>query len=153
MAGKSYKFVSCQGSVSGAIEDAVSALTELGEECTGAADNFPNSDHPKAEAFREAGSTLEGISVEVGDLPDDLAEQTVQYQEAVPRAKRRSPSRSVRCSNACAMLQASADRLQEWLDDDANKDHDDRGDVETLISECESAISEAEGVEFPGMFG
>lgn len=152
MAGKTYKFVGHTSAISACLEDGVAALVELGEECRTSAENFPNQDHPKAQAFGEAADALENVSLDV-DLPEELASVEVGYREAVPKRKGRAPGRAVRCSNACAAIQAGIEGLQAWLDDDANKDHDRYSEVEQLVSEAEGIVSDAEGVEFPGLFG
>lgn len=149
---KSYKSEICRGTVSGVLEDGVSILNDLGSECTEAADNFPNYDHPKAEAFREAASPIEDLSLDV-DLPEDLAASEVEYVESRPRRKRHNPSRASRRDNAVAMLQAGLEGMQAWLEDEANAEHEKRDEVSSLCTDVENAISEAEGVEFPGLYG
>lgn len=147
----SYKNETRITTVSAAIADGLSALVELGEECDEAADNFASPDHPKAEAFREVANSLTGLSVSPDDLPEDLADQSVTYSERVPRSKRRAAGRAVRRDNATGMLTAAADALQNWLD--SNEEHEDWDNVSTIKDELESSVSEAECVEFPGMFG
>lgn len=150
MSGKSYKSINCKSSVSACLEQGVSALVELGEECRASADNFENQDHPKAQAFSEAADALENQSLDV-DLPDAPAELEVPYTERVPRRRRHNPSRASRCSNAIASLQAGLEAMQEWSE--ANPDHDKRDEVDSLCVDVENLISEAEGVEFPGLYG
>lgn len=142
---KSYKPVQRQTTVSAAIEDAKSELETLGEECRSAADNFPNQDHPKAQAFAEAADALEQISVDT-DCPEEVGEQTVTYTEMIPRRKRHNASRASRRDNAVAALSAAKDVLDGW-------EGADQDDAQQLANEVDDAIGSAEGVEFPGLYG
>lgn len=148
---KSYKIVPCSGALAGVVSDAVAALAELGEECRAAADNFASPDHPKAQAFAEAADVLEGV--QEPEVPDCCSDVVVSYGESVPRRKRHSPGRAVRCYNAASALSACAEAVREWADDPANADHDDLDAATQLADELEGIASEVEGVEFPGMFG
>lgn len=150
---KSYKSVPCVGTVA-SVEDAFSALEELGSECREVVDNTGDSglsQTQRIQTFDETASTLEGLSAP--DVPECVAELEIRYSDSVPKSKRRSPSRAARCANACAVLAAAAEAAQQWLDDEANAEHDDRDEVEQFISDLESAVGEAEGCEFPGLYG
>lgn len=149
---KSYKPNPCKSTVNAALEDGVAALVSLGEECRESGDNFENQSHPKAEAFGEVADALENLSLDI-DLPDDLAELEVSYTDQVPRRKAHNPSRASRCGNAVAALQAGFDGLQSWLDRAENTEHEKRDEVDSLATEVENMIGEAESVEFPGLYG
>lgn len=144
---KSYKPVQRQTTLSAAIEDAKSELETLGEECRSASDNFPNQDHPKAQAFAEAADALEGISIDT-DCPELATDLVVAYTEEVPRRKNHSPSRASRRGNTVAMLTAAKEVLEDW-----ECKGDDVDDAQALANELDYAIGEAKGVEFPGLYG
>jgi len=177
-----YKSVPQKGTIAGLIEDGYSQLEELGSECDEAANNFPNSSHPKAEAFSEAASTLQGVSLP--DLPEvDGMDGEVCYSAMVNKDKRKGPSRSVRCGNACTMLTAAAEAIQDLIDGPLQERKDmleekyetanDRGhsdeaqaaqdaldevekqvdDLTELKDQLESDANDCEGVEFPGLYG
>lgn len=149
---KSYKSVSCTGTVS-SLNDAIADLTALGEECREIVDNAPPglADTQRIQTFEETASSLE--SVQDLDIPEVVTDLAIGYIEQRWSRKRGGPSRAVRCENACAVLWAAQGALEEWLDDDANEEHDDRDEVEQLMGEIADALSYAEDAEFPGMFG
>lgn len=149
---KSYKNVACVGTVS-SITDAFAELETLGEECTEIVDNAEGglAETQRIQTLGETASTLSNLSEP--EVPECIGELEIRYADSVPKNKRRGPSRAARCGNACGVFTAAAEAAQAWLDDDANAEHDDRDDVQTFIDECESLVGEAEGCEFPGMFG
>lgn len=155
----SYKSVEQVGSVGG-VADAISELTELGDECREIVDNAEGglSETARIQTFDETATALEGINEP--DVPQCIDELEVRYFEQRPRRKARAASRAVRCANAVAMLQAAVEAAQQWLDDTeaapedtSAEDEANREEVESFIDELESIISEVEGCEFPGMFG
>lgn len=148
----SYKNRSTESTVS-AISDACSALEELGGECREIVDNASDGlkETSRIQTFDETAGTLESISEP--DVPECIAELPITYSEQVSTRKGRGESRAVRCQNAVSVLQAAVEAAQEWLDDEANAEHNDRDDVDTFVNEVESIISDAESCEFPGMYG
>lgn len=155
--GRAYKSVQCAGTVS-SIEDAFSALEDLGSECRELVDNVEGTglrETQRIQTFDETASTLEGLSAP--DVPECIAEVTISYHDSVPARKGRSPSRATRCQNAIAVLQAAADAAQQWLEDTEaapeDTDEEKRSDVEDFIQSLEEAVGEAEGCEFPGLHG
>jgi hypothetical protein len=116
---KSYKFVQrSPKSLDSLISDGVQELTDLGEECRNASDNFPNSSHPKAEAFGEVADVLENVEAPgLDDLPDELVNEQLAWNESIPKDKRRQASRDVRRTNAVGQLEIARDRLNEWADE------------------------------------
>lgn len=152
----SYKIVNQTGTIS-SVSDAVSALTDLGDECREIVDNAEGGlkETSRIQTFEETAGTLEGISEP--DVPDCIADVAVEYGEQVPRRKARHPSRAVRCANAVALLQAASESAQQWLDDTEAAPEDtneaERDEVQDFIDNLDNIISDAEGCEFPGMFG
>lgn len=112
-----YKSTPAKGSISSLISDGYGEIAELGEECRSASDNFPNSEHPKAQAFAEAADTLEGVSE--ADVPDCLSENDaeVSYSLLVNKDKRKGTARHARCSNACGKLTAAADGIRALIEE------------------------------------
>jgi len=155
--GRAYKSVQCTGTVS-SIEDAFSALEELGSECRELVDNVEGTglrETGRIQTFDETASTLEGLSAP--DVPECVADVTITYHDSVPARKGRGTSRAMRCQNAIAVLQAAAEAVQQWLDnteaapEDTNQEQ--RSDVEDFVQGLEEAVSEAENCEFPGLHG
>lgn len=149
---KSYKMSTCTGTVS-SVCDAYSALEELGSECREVADNASEglSQTQRIQTFDETAGVLENLSEP--DVPECVQDLAINYSEEVPRSKRRAPSRAVRCANAASVLTAAAEALEEWLDDEANAEHEDRDEVESLRDQLQNDAGEVEGCEFPGMYG
>ena len=148
----SYKNRNTESSIS-AVSDACSALEELGSECREIVDNASDGlkETSRIQTFDETAGTLEGISEP--DVPECISDLSITYSEQISTRKGRGESRAVRCSNAVSVLQAAVEAAQEWLDDEANAEHADRDDVDTFVTEVESIIGDAEGCEFPGMYG
>lgn len=177
-----YKSVEYKSSLTGLVEEGYSDLEELGSECDEASSNFPNSSHPKAEAFADAASTLQGFSNPECDVLEEYDEECA-CQVQVNRDKRKGPSRAVRAANAAAKLTAAADAMkakaealrEEAGDVDPDEDDPDEDGIseqektdrelkkekleadadslEEAADQMESDASEAEGVEFPGLYG
>jgi hypothetical protein len=85
----------------------------------------------------------------------------MKYTEMVNKKKRRGPSRSVRLSNAQAMMQSARDAAQAFADAaDANAEDldnlppDQEGTREEVLQFIADLDEHCEfDVEFPGMFG
>lgn len=148
----SYKNRSTDSTVS-AISDAISDLTSLGEECREIVDNASENlqQTSRIQTFDETASALEGLSEP--DVPEVVAELPITYTEQISTRKGRGESRAVRCANSVAVLQAAQEAVAMWLEDEENEKHEDRDDVEQLANDLEEIIGEAEGCEFPGMYG
>lgn len=152
----SYKSVEQVGSV-GSVADAISELTGLGEECREIVDNAEGglAETARIQTFDETASALEGV--DEPDVPQCIDELEVRYFEQRPRRKARAASRAVRCSNAIALLQAVSEAAQQWLDDTEAAPEDtneaERDEVRDFIDNLDNIIGDAEGCEFPGMFG
>ncbi len=169
----SYKNVQCRGQLDGVVADAFSQLTELGEEMRSWCDNMEEkfSSTSRYQMASDAADALENLSeVDVSDLEEKLRIAEVEYSESQPSSKRKSPSRATRLSNAAGMLHAAAAYIEDWivdlegmqkeLDHEAENYSEQFDDLDNRICECQDkltelqdAASEAENVEFPGMFG
>lgn len=148
----SYKNRSTDSTVS-AISDAISDLTSLGEECREIVDNASENlqQTSRIQTFDETASALEGLSEP--DVPECVAELPITYSEQISTRKGRGESRAVRCANSVAVLQAAQEAVAMWLEDETNEEHVERDEVEQLANDIEEIIGEAEGCEFPGMYG
>jgi hypothetical protein len=135
------------------VSDAFSELESLGEECREIVENAEGglAETQRVQTFGDTADALENLSEP--EVPDCVTDLAFTYQEAVNKNKRRGPSRSVRRDNAVAVIRSAMDALQEWLDDEANAEHDDRDEVDTLQENLDSLCCDVEDLEFPGMFG
>ncbi len=138
-----------ESTVEGAIDDAMSAFEELGSECREVCDNMPESlqSTDRYSTLDETANELEYLSAP--DVPECVSGLTVTFSYKPQRRM----SRSDRRHEAIRTIEAAKDAAQEWLDDEANAEHDQRDEVETLVSEIDDIVGTAENVEFPGMFG
>ena len=128
--------------VADAISTGFSMLEELGNELREVCDNTPENlqGSDKYSARDEAASTLEGLNEpEAGEV---LGAVEVKFELAPPK---RNQSRSSRRDEAVRYLQEALDVLQAKVDEQADDD------TESLITEIQDLIDEAEGVEFTGM--
>jgi len=153
------KYRQVSGTVSEAVNAGYSALSWLAEEARDIVDNAPEGINQTARihAFESTMYTLE--SLDEPDVPSAVADLLASWCEVQPRGARKPLSRSDRCSNAIVALAAAKSVAEEWLADhephesDDEEEQEERDDVEMLVNVLSDAISEAEGVEFPGMFG
>ncbi len=147
-----YKSVACEGTVS-SVSDAISELESLAEECREVVDNSGEklAETQRIQTFSSTADTLEGISEP--EVPDAISSLDISYSESRPSRKGRGTSRATRRDNAVSILQAAVEAAQGFLDDEDNKEHDARDDVQTFIDEVENIVSEVEDCEFPGMYG
>ena len=152
MAKVNLRAVPCTGSVLGLIEGAYSELEALHDECQEIVDNASDglSQTQRIQTFEETANTLD-FADSVPDVPEVVQDLEVHYTE--DRRKSKSTSRATRCSESCNLLYGVVAALDAWLDDDSNSEHEDRDDVESLKDDLENNINEAEGCEFPGMYG
>lgn len=170
----SYKSEKETHAVTSAICDGFMGLQELRDEMREVADNMENGNlghTDKAQRCQEAADTLESYCDNEPDVPDDFSDLMVEVFIQRNRRKGRSESRAVRCSNACALLSAAADRIREWAEEkqeERNKIEDDANgnatpeaealdekisNAEDLAGELEDVVSNCEGVDFPGYYG
>jgi hypothetical protein len=154
--------------VQSAIEDGLQILSELRDELQEAVDNMPDSlrDGQRGSTLQESVSTLEGFCDETPDFDDcgPGAECEVEYGAN----RRRKQSRSDRRDEAVRMLDAGIDGLRGWADSqggtetvpEEGEDEDAREEQQAQMDRCreladeiEQWKDEADGVEFPGMYG
>ncbi len=141
------------------IEDAVSEacgeIASLAEEMREAYDNTPESlqQSPVGEARGEAADALENIS-EL-DVPEELQgdEFKVRWRVHLLTPKQQmKQSRSARCAEAVTTLEQVVERLS-LLQDDLAYTWAVREAATAFIDDVQGVIDDAEGVEFPGMYG
>lgn len=157
-------------SVDSAVSEAFSMAEELKDELQSWYDNLPEAfqNGSKGEALQEAIGNLE--NAQQPEVPNDIASHSVSYTEAPRRASRRD--RLQVCIDLLEQSAEAARTLATDLEDlkydddgqridDANPDAPDTEDerdnlvqeLQTFADECESATSDWESVEFPGMYG
>lgn len=155
----SYKHVTTETNVS-AVEDAISNLEELGNECREIVDNASDGlkETSRIQTLDETAGTLEGISAP--DIPECIADLPMTVTTEQSTRKGRGESRVVRCANAIAVLQAASEAAQQWLDDTdcqpedmSSEKEEQRDEVQTFIDELDNIVGDCENCEFPGMYG
>jgi hypothetical protein len=146
-----YKFKTCTGTVA-SVEDAYSALEELGSECREIVDNASEglSQTQRIQTLSGTADALENL--QCSDIPKCVRDLDISYSEGTNRNKRRGCSRAMRAQNAANVLEAAADACEAWLDEEADA-HDDRDEVQALIDELREHADAATSAEFPGMYG
>jgi hypothetical protein len=140
-------------SIADAVSEAHGELQGLAEEMRSWADNLEEkfSSTDKYARVSEAADTLEGF--EEPQCPEWASTVEVEFMDLPP--KRRGYSRADRCGQACYILDQCIQECQEM----AEKTGEDeaastkRDEAEQLADNLENMKSEAEGVEFPGMYG
>ncbi len=141
--------------VADAVSTAFCVIEELAEEMREAYDNTPESlqNSGAGEARGEAADNLENISEP--DVPDALNQLPVNFN-TLPL--RRNASRADRLADglqyACQAIGCLEDLITEHLKEEGDTFGElDEDAVREVIDEIQNMIDEAEGVEFPGMFG
>lgn len=126
------------------ISMAIGDLTQLGEEMREWFDNCSDGlqQSSKMQDVDSTASTLEGISEP--DVDGVLANLPVTYTTQLPKRKGRSLSRAARRDDACGMLDACMSALDEIENSSVASE---------LHGSLEQIKDEAEGCEFPGMYG
>jgi len=147
---KNLRAVPCSCSLQGAIEDGYSRLAELRDECQEIVDNASDGlrETQRIQTLDETANTLSETDSEI-DVPETIAELIVNYTE--DRRKSKSHSRATRCSEATELLSAAKSVAEEWLLENEGTNEGD--EVQSFIDELDEMINNAEGCEFPGMYG
>lgn len=174
------KFNTYKSTVSGAVEYAYGELTSLAEECREVVDNAGDSfaNTQRIQTLDETAGALE-YHTDAPDMPEVVGELVCEYQEQVPTRKGRGLSRAARRDNAMNALGAAIDAVTAWkearetareeaesaaeeagaatLDTQADTqeqtDEELESEADELVSTLEDARGDAEGCEFPGMYG
>ncbi len=156
-----YKSVEAKISIRDAVQDGLADLAELAEEMGSWRDNTegtPAENSPRFEIVTETAEALESIDEpNLEDyIPTAILDREVTYHYSkVQSGRQKTPSRAVRCSNACAMIQAAVDELES---DSLLDRYTDESKVEVtqqiegLANELSEIISNVEVLEFPGMY-
>lgn len=129
------------------VAGAFSEIEELASECRGVVENAPAGldGTDRIQTFDSTAEILESLSPPA--VAEALRALRCSYTTTKPR-KGRGLSRAARCGDAIGMLQAVVDVLGDIGEEDPR-----HAEAIALIGDLEEAISEAEGAEFPGMFG
>lgn len=152
------KFSNVKYSVADAISYAYGELSSLAEEARDIYDNASEGlqQTQRIQTFEETADTLENL--DEPSVPDGF-EGEVSFGEEAPRRKNRGLSRSSRCGNAISAMGALVSLCEERIAElDEKEDLSDdeetlKTDLEELRDQLENDKSEAEGCEFPGMYG
>jgi hypothetical protein len=138
--------------VTQSLHDAVSAafseLTGLAEECRDIVDNASDGlkQTGRIQTFESTADTLERLDEPT--VSPEFADIKVTYTLDLPKRRDRGLSRASRASNACTIINACINALADIKEEDPRN-----GNACDLANELESAVDEAEGCEFPGMYG
>jgi hypothetical protein len=151
---KKMQDVHYQTSLTGLIEDAYSVFEELASELRDWHDNLPESfqQGDKGSQLEDASSMLENLRSP--DLPEFLTklEDTDKRSRTLHLPMLDVNSRADRCSDACSMLGSAIEGLNKLVEGFGESQDEDRQDLQAVIDQLENDKSEAEGVEFPGMY-
>jgi len=138
------------------IEDAYAEFEDLKNELEEWAYNVEEHFPDKADEVGEAADALEVL--ESPDVEDDVSKLEVVYAPPIRKKKwgRVSVSRAARCDEACSRLGVALDVLESFegeLKMRANPDLKKKIiEVQELAHKLESHISDAENIDFPGMY-
>lgn len=150
------------------ISDAINGLVELGNEIREVVDNATEAGKAtnRIQTLEATADVLENFSEP--DVPECLNSTSIKWNEFQPRSKRAGLSRSNRCANFVAVLQSAKDAAEdaqsgfetdvavavEQKDETDEAEHREKVDAcQSFMDELDNIISEAEGCEFPGMYG
>lgn len=164
-----YKTIQQTSTVAAAIADGLNEIESLKDEMGEWRDNMSGTGLENTEKYsmvEEAADTLESAhsSIEsghsslegIGVYEDILGAAEIKYFEQVNANKRRGCSRSVRLGNAILMINAGLEKIEAYLEENSNTADEAQVEVNDALSsaksEIEDGISDAEGVDFPGMF-
>lgn len=147
------KTVQRESTVSAVVGDAIGmiqSLTEEIQEVVDGASGTPRENTGRIQTLSDTADTLSNISEP--DVPEIVGDLKVSYMEQVST---RGLSRGSQRDNATSMLQAAVDAMREWLDEQKDPEamQDAIDEVDSAADEIDNIISDAEGVDFPGMFG
>lgn len=151
------KIATTKVSLSNAISEGYSVAEGLKDELSDWLGNLPESlqNGDLADRLQTAIDGLENPQEpDSSFLPADIQDREIE----VSYLTKRKMSRSLRLGEGISHLQQAVEILnglkEEFTDEtDPDNSADWVDDVDNLVNDLEEAISEFEGVEFPGMFG
>lgn len=152
------KMTDHESTIAGAWEDGKSIIESLGESMREWADNMEENfgNTLKYETVSTTAETLQEIDVTIPDeLESESAKFTFKYQTlTLSPSKQRHRSRASQCSDACEIWNALVSFLDEIADStDSTYTQEERDAASSMSGDVQNAIDEAEGCEFPGMYG
>lgn len=133
------------------IDDAFTEFEDLRDGLQEWFDSMPENlqSGQKGEDLQSAIDTLD--SIERPDVPEFIGNIATVF---IPSEK--ITSRPDRRDNAVSELQTAVEMIQDAMDDEESEvkfTDDQKEEMQALIDNIENAYGEAEGVEFPNMFG
>lgn len=137
-----------------ALSAAFSDIESLQDEMQSWYDNMPEGlqSGNKGEAVSEAADALSNVSeVEVPNTLTDNAQFMALTVSVGPLKKR--ASRASRLDYALGLLQTARDEVDGHINAETVRAEDVKEEAQSVIDELDTAISELEGLEFPGMYG
>jgi len=146
------KFTRVKSTVADAVGEAWAELESLKDEFREMHDNCNEGlqQTQKMQTVDETASTLENMSEP--EVPDWLCPTEVTIQRWANARKGRGLSRADRCGQACDIIDSVVTELESEAKVDG-VDQDKKEAVEALRDALEEIRNEAEGLEFPGMYG
>jgi hypothetical protein len=144
------KYTEHSGSIADAISSTHGDIQSLAEEVREIVDNASGTNleqTQRIQTFSETADTLENL--DELSAPDWMDHQTVQWRV---ETKPRRTGRAARCDAALDPMRVAKERLEE-LSGDETLTEEQRSEAQELSDEMDSYISDAEGAEFPGMYG
>lgn len=147
------------------VENAYGEIESLASEARDIAENLEAGNlgqTQRCQTFSETADVLEGLSIP--DLPDAFDEVEIVRLPTIAK----STGRAHRLSEAVSDMQLACDEVESWLEgkkeeievasDNGEEEKEledelDAGTIEEALEEVRGHADEAEGVEFPGMYG
>ena len=142
-----------KGTLGEIVSMAYEELSNLADEAQEIVDNASEglSQTQRVQTFEQTAQDLYDAQNEP-DIPDGMGEHEVDYQVWSNKNKRRSLSRANRCAWACALLETAIDAIDSVISEGGFKGVSN-DDAESYKDELDNMKSNAEGCEFPGMYG
>jgi hypothetical protein len=131
-----------------AVSEAFSEICSLAEEAREIVDNAPDGlrESERIQTFEQTADTLESLGEP--EVSAVISTVPVCCTLALPKRKGRGLSRASRMGNAISIIDGCMEALNAIPEKDVR-----HAAALDLHGELEAAMSEAEGCEFPGMFG
>ena len=145
------KLIERQVSIADAVSEAFGEFQSLGEEMRSWADSMEEkfSSTDKYSRVSETADILE--SCNEPDHPQHAQDTVITVID--PPAKKRGYSRADRCSQACMLLDYAMEALETKIEALGENDTTAKDELESYRDEIDEAKSNAEGADFPGMYG